>query len=58
MSADRMQSILDRIENTDFRLTEYDDVITRSFIERIIVINKHSIKIRFKGGYETVQAFD
>ncbi|MBO6231611.1 MAG: hypothetical protein J6O50_13710 [Ruminiclostridium sp.] len=49
-----MQSILDRIENTDFRLTEYDDVMT----ERITVIDKQTIKIIFKGGYETVQTLD
>ena len=58
VSADKMQNILDRIENTDFRLTEYDDVMTRSFIERITVIDKHTIKIQFKGGYEAVQALD
>ena len=58
VSADAMQSILDRIENTDFRITEYDDVMTRHFIERKTVINKHMIKIQFKGGYETEQALD
>jgi len=56
VSADAMQSILDKIENTDFRITDYDDVMTRRFIERITVIDKHTIKIRFKGGYETVQS--
>jgi Recombinase. len=44
------------IENTNFQLTEYDDVMTRGFIERITVIDKHTIK--FKGGYETVQTLD
>ncbi|HBI51642.1 MAG TPA: recombinase family protein [Ruminococcaceae bacterium] len=58
VSADTMQTILDRIENTNFQLTEYDDVMTRGFIERITVIDKHTIKIQFKGGYETVQTLD
>ena len=58
VSADTMQTRLDRIENTNFQLTEYDDVMTRGFIERITVIDKHTIKIQFKGWYETVQALD
>ena len=58
VSAETMQSILDRIENMNFRLAEYDDVMTRSFIDRITVIDMHMIKIQFKGGYETVQPHD
>ncbi|MBO6310175.1 MAG: hypothetical protein J6N70_15360, partial [Oribacterium sp.] len=58
VSADTMQTILDRSKNTNFQLTEYDDIMTRGFIERITVIDKHTIKIKFKGGYETVQTLD
>ncbi len=58
VSADTIQGILYKIENTDFRLTDYDDVMTRRFIERITVIDKHTIKICFMGGYESVQSLE
>ncbi len=58
VSADTMQSIHDRIENTDFWIAEYDDLMTRHFIERSLIIDKHRIKIQFKGGFETEYALD
>lgn len=46
-----MQSVLSEIEDTDFRLTEYDDRLTRKLIECIKVKSKTEITVIFKGGY-------
>ncbi|MCM1062407.1 MAG: recombinase family protein [Eubacterium sp.] len=44
--------ILDRLEKEDFTMTEYDDIAVRQLIERITVMDKNTIKITFKGGFE------
>ena len=53
ISTDSVQEILGEIEQTEFRLTEYDDSMTRRFIERIDVIDKHTVKVTFIGGFQT-----
>ena len=46
-----MQTVLAEIADTDFRLTEYDDMLTRKLIECIKVKSKTKITVIFKGGY-------
>ena len=48
-----LDAILERLENEDFTLTEYDDVVTRQLIERITVEDNDTITVRFKGRFET-----
>ena len=51
-SSTELDAILDRLEHEDFKLTEYNDVITRQLIERVTVEDKNTITVRFKGGFE------
>ncbi len=51
-SSTELDAILDRLEHEDFKLTEYDDIITRQLIECITVEDKNTITVRFKGGFE------
>ena len=44
--------MLQRLENEDFTLTEYDDVAVRQLIEKITVESKDTITVTFKGGFE------
>ena len=48
----QLEAVLDRLEKEDFRLTEYDDVAVRHLIEYIKVIDKNTLLICFKGGFE------
>ena len=47
-----LDAILKRLENEDFTITEYDDVVVRQLIEKVTVIDKNTINITFKGGFE------
>lgn len=47
-----LDAILERLENEDFTMTEYDDVAVRQLIEKITVENKDTITVTFKGGFE------
>ncbi len=47
-----LDAILERLENEDFSLTDYDDVVVRQLIEKVTVINKNTITVTFKGGFE------
>ncbi|MBO6229471.1 MAG: recombinase family protein [Ruminiclostridium sp.] len=58
ITTDAVQNILDEIDRTEFRLTEYDDTLTRRFIERIDVIDKHTIRITFIGGFQTEKVLE
>ena len=51
----QLEAVLDRLEKEDFRLTEYDDVAVRHLIEYIKVIDKNTLLICFKGGFEITQ---
>ncbi len=48
-----LDAILERLENEDFTMTEYDDVAVRQLIEKVTVENKKTIMVTFKGGFET-----
>jgi len=47
-----LDEILERLENEDFTLTDYDDVAVRQLIEKVTIIDKNTIKVTFKGGFE------
>ena len=47
-----LDAVLERLENEDFTMTEYDDVAVRQLIEKITVENKETITVTFKGGFE------
>lgn len=47
-----LDAVLERLENEDFKMTEYNDVVVRQLIEKITVMNKNTITVTFKGGFE------
>ena len=47
-----LDAILERLENENFTMTEYDDVAVRQLIEKITVERKDTITVTFKGGFE------
>ncbi len=47
-----LDAILERLENEDFTMTEYDDVAVRQLIEKVTVESKDTITITFKGDFE------
>ncbi len=47
---EQMNAVLERLEQQDFTLAEYDDVIVRQIVE-----NKHTVRVKFVGGVEVVQ---
>lgn len=49
-NSEQLNAVLERIENQDFKLTEYDDVAVRQLVERVVVESKNCITVRFKGG--------
>lgn len=53
-----LDRVLERLEQEDFTLTEYDDVVVRQLIEQITVENKNSITVRFKGGFKIRKELD
>lgn len=48
----QLKAVLDRLEKEDFRMTEYDDIAVRQLLEYIKVIDKNTLLIGFKGGFE------
>ena len=47
-----LDMVLKRLENEDFAMTEYDDVVVRHLIEKVTVMDKNTITVTFKGGFE------
>ncbi|MCM1166922.1 MAG: recombinase family protein, partial [Lachnospiraceae bacterium] len=47
-----LDAVLNRLENEDFTMTEYDDVAVRQLIEKVTVESKDTITITFKSGFE------
>lgn len=47
----KIGSIIKQIESTDFH-GEYSDVAVRNLVERITVVDKGTVVIRFRGGFE------
>lgn len=56
--SDELNRVLEQLEQEDFTLTEYDDIVTRQLIERITVESKDTITITFKGGFEIRKELD
>lgn len=56
--SDELNKVLERLEQEDFTLTEYDDIVTRQLIEKITVESKDIIAVRFKGGFEIRKELD
>ncbi len=50
--SEQLKVALDRLEKEDFRLTEYDDIAVRQLLKYIKVIDKNTLLIAFKGGFE------
>ena len=50
--SDELNTILERLENEDFTMTEYDDVAVRQLIEKITIESMNTITVTFKGGFE------
>ena len=51
-NSEQLNAVLERIENENFELKEYDDVAVRQLVERVVVEGKNRITVRFKGGFE------
>lgn len=51
-SSDEFNAVLEQLEKTNFTMTEYDDVVVRQLIEKVTVIDKKTITVTFKGGFE------
>ncbi|MCM1166888.1 MAG: recombinase family protein [Lachnospiraceae bacterium] len=47
-----LDAVLNRLENEDFTMTEYDDVAVRQLIDKITVESKDTVTVAFKGGFE------
>ncbi len=50
--------VLKRLENEDFAIAEYDDVVVRQLIEKITVMDKNTIIVTFKGGFGVRKGLD
>lgn len=57
-NSEQLNAVLERIENEDFKLTEYNDVAVRQLVERVVVESKNCITVRFKGGFEVRKELD
>ena len=53
-----LDAVLERLENEDFTLTEYDDAVVRQLIDKVTVNGKDIITITFKGGFEVRKEID
>lgn len=53
-----LDAILERLENEDFTMTEYDDVAVRQLIEKVTVESKNTITVTFKGGFGVRKELD
>lgn len=51
----KTEEIMNLISAEDLDLTEYSDTLVYRIIERITVLSKEEIRIRFMGGFETTQ---
>ena len=48
-------AIMDMVSAEDLNLTEYSDVLVYRIVERVTVLSKEGIRIRFIGGLEISQ---
>ena len=49
---EQMKAVLERLDQEDFSLSEYDDVIVRQIVEEVRIVDKQTIRMRFLGGME------
>ena len=54
----KYRKIMELISTEDLELTEYSDTLVYRVIERVTVLSKEKICIRFLGGYEMTQALN
>ena len=54
-ATNELQKILDDIASADHTVQEYEDQLTRLMIEKILIIDKATIEIEFKGGFSVKQ---
>ena len=47
-----VEEIKTDIDNSTFKLEQYDDVLVRRIVECVKILNKDEISVTFKGGYE------
>ena len=57
-NSEQLNTVLERIENENFKLKEYDDVAVRQLVERVVAEGKNRITVRFKGGFEARKELD
>ncbi len=53
-----LTKVLKKLEREDFKLTEYDDIAVRHLIEKVTVVDKITITVTFKGGFEIERKLD
>ena len=53
-----LDAVIERLENEDFAMTAYDDVVVRQLIEKVTVMDKNAITITFNGGFEIRKELD
>lgn len=53
--SEQLQNMLDRLENENFHLAEFDDTVARHLLECVKVMDKENVKVIFKGGFEIEQ---
>ena len=51
----KVKEVMGLISAEDLNLTEYSDALVYRIIERITVLSKEEIRIRFIGGFEITQ---
>ena len=54
----QLNAVLERLEQENFELTEYDDIPVRYLIEKVTVENKTTVNVTFKGGVEVRETLD
>lgn len=54
-ATNELQTILDNIASANHTVSEYEDQLTRLMIEKIMIIDKATIEIEFKGGFKVRQ---
>ena len=57
-SSAELDAVLERLENENFTLTEYDDAVVRQLIKKVTVNGRDIITITFKGGFEVRKEID
>ena len=51
-ASEQLNAVLERLDQEDFKMTEYDDIAVRQLIEKVTVEDNVTITVTFKGGLE------